>query len=388
MADTVIKVEHLSKTFKLPKDKSRSLKGSLVNILKRRRGYELQHVLRGIDFEVERGEFFGIVGKNGGGKSTLLKLLAGIYTPNAGNITVNGSLTPFIELGVGFNPDLTGRENIYLNGALLGFSRSETNAMYQEIVDFAELERFMDQKLRNYSSGMQVRLAFSIAIKSNSDILLFDEVLAVGDTDFQVKCFNYFKKIKEDKSKTVVLVTHDMAAVQKFCTRALVLSKGKIVTIGDPSEVAVVYQALNFPDKSNKLGAASEKLRLTISKKDTVKNNTYDFGQKLNIDIVWDKELVGVENVGIAIVAQEGNYVFGTNTIVDKVALKPGTRSMSYGVELNLGGGTYVIKGAVFGESDDDTIYFNDTGLTIYVKDSKGWGGVTKLPHNWSSGGN
>jgi len=178
----------------------------------------------------------GVVGRNGSGKSTLLKLLSGIYTPTKGSITVKGKLTPFIELGVGFNPELSGRDNVYLNGALLGFSRAEMGEKYDEIVAFSELERFMDQKLKNYSSGMQVRLAFSIAIQTNTDILVLDEVLAVGDEAFQRKCFDYFKQIKAQK-KTVILVTHDMASVRRFCNRAIMIDNGKVVADGQPEEV-------------------------------------------------------------------------------------------------------------------------------------------------------
>ena len=176
--EVAIKVSHVSKSFKLPHEKSNSVKSIVVNPLKKRT-YERQEVLKDINFEIKKGEFFGIVGRNGSGKSTLLKLLAGIYSPDKGSIQVNGKLTPFIELGVGFNPELTGRENVFLNGALLGFNRKEMSTMYDEIVEFAELEKFMDQKLKNYSSGMQVRLAFSIAIRAKSDILILDEVLAV-----------------------------------------------------------------------------------------------------------------------------------------------------------------------------------------------------------------
>src|SRR6201996_9309255 len=184
MADDIaIKVNHVSKDFKLPHEKNNSIKSAAVNFYKRNKGYEIQNALKDISFEIKKGEFFGIVGRNGSGKSTLLKMLAGIYTPTRGNIQVNGKLTPFIELGVGFNPELTGRENVFLNGALLGFNRKEMDVMYDDIVAFAEIEKFMDQKLKNYSSGMQVRLAFSIATRAQSDILLIDEVLAVGDAD-------------------------------------------------------------------------------------------------------------------------------------------------------------------------------------------------------------
>lgn len=240
--DFAIKVEDINKSFRLPHERQNSLKGALINF--RKRGYEEQHVLKNISFEVKRGEFFGIVGRNGSGKSTLLKLLAGIYESDSGNIHVRGKLTPFIELGVGFSPELTGRENVFLNGALLGFSRTEMLAMYNDIVEFAELERFMDQKLKNYSSGMQVRLAFSIAIRADTDILVLDEVLAVGDEAFQRKCYEYFAELKR-KKKTVILVTHSMDSVQRFCTKAMLLNGGKIVESGNPAKVAGKYLELN-----------------------------------------------------------------------------------------------------------------------------------------------
>ncbi|MEO6109538.1 MAG: ABC transporter ATP-binding protein [Candidatus Saccharimonadales bacterium] len=240
MSNVVLKVEKLNKTFKLPHEAHSGIKQRLVNVLKHKRGYELQHVLKNISFEIEEGDFFGIVGRNGSGKSTLLKLMAGIYTPDTGKVDINGSLVPFIELGVGFNPELTGRENIFLNGALLGFSRKEMKQKYDSIVEFSELERFMDQKLKNYSSGMQVRLAFSIAIRAKGDILLLDEVLAVGDAAFQQKCFDYFEQLKKNK-KTVILVTHDMSAVKRFCNRAILIEDGEIKDSGTPESVADQY---------------------------------------------------------------------------------------------------------------------------------------------------
>ncbi len=250
-----IRVENVAKSFRLPHERSTSVKHVFINIFRSKRKFEKQHVLSDISFDVKKGEFFGIVGRNGSGKSTMLKLLAGIYVPDAGTISVKGSLTPFIELGVGFNPELTGRENVFLNGALLGFNRSEMDTMYNDIVDFAELERFMDQKLKNYSSGMQVRLAFSIAIKVNSDILLLDEVLAVGDAAFQKKCFDYFRKLKKDK-KTVIFISHDMNAVREYCDRAMLIEKGRILTSGSVDKVAQRYTRLflNSARASEELG--------------------------------------------------------------------------------------------------------------------------------------
>lgn len=238
-----IKVDHVSKTFKLPHEKTTSIKSAAINFYKRKPSFEKQQVLDNISFEIKKGEFFGIVGRNGSGKSTMLKMLAGIYSPSKGEITINGRLTPFIELGVGFNPELTGRENVFLNGALLGFNRAEMNALYEEIVEFAELERFMDQRLKNYSSGMQVRLAFSIAIRAQGDILLLDEVLAVGDAIFQQKCFDYFKELKKEK-RTVVLVSHDSNALQQYCDRGVLIENGNLLKQGAIEDIVNEYRDL------------------------------------------------------------------------------------------------------------------------------------------------
>lgn len=288
--EVVIKVDHVSKTFKLPHEKQSSIKGTLISKVRGgKRTFEKQQALNDISFEIKKGEFFGIVGRNGSGKSTLLKLLAGIYSPSEGSIVVNGKLTPFIELGVGFNPELTGRENVFLNGALLGFNRKDMLAMYDEIVSFAELERFMDQKLKNYSSGMQVRLAFSIAIQANSEILILDEVLAVGDEAFQRKCYQYFNELKRQK-KTVVLVTHDMSSVEKFCTHALMLKDGVIQQIGSPQEIATSYQIENSENIEKDYSNGTVKMRdngVAITDIKTYKNakETVHFKHTDNLEI-------------------------------------------------------------------------------------------------------
>ncbi len=238
-----ITVRNIHKTFKLPHERYSGAKQLFVNFFNRNRGYEEQKVLDDISFEIKKGEFFGIVGRNGSGKSTLLKLIAGIYTPDSGLVQVNGSLTPFIELGVGFNHELTGRENVFMNGALLGFSRTEMEGMYDDIVTFAELEKFMDQKLKNYSSGMQVRLAFSIAIRSKSDILLIDEVLAVGDAAFQTKCFDHFYRLKRE-GRTVVFVSHDRGALEKFCDRGILIEEGRMLVSGKMRDVLSQYSQI------------------------------------------------------------------------------------------------------------------------------------------------
>lgn len=276
--DIAVKIDHVSKYFRLPTEATNSLRTLLVNRLRGIKGYKEQHILKDIDFEVEKGDFFGIVGRNGSGKSTLLKIISQIYTPEKGNVTVNGKLVSFIELGVGFNPELTGRENVYLNGAMLGFSRQEIEQMYDEIVEFAELHEFMNQKLKNYSSGMQVRLAFSVAIKARGDVLVLDEVLAVGDEAFQKKCNDYFLE-RRNSGKTTILVTHDMGAVKKYCNKAIYIKEGIIEESGSPEKVAMRYSLDNATRSQQSIReevAPSSKiknLRLNLISKEIIKEN-------------------------------------------------------------------------------------------------------------------
>ncbi|HHJ7299864.1 TPA: ABC transporter ATP-binding protein [Streptococcus pyogenes] len=228
----------------MPTEATKSFRTTLVNRLRGIKGFTEQHVLKDINFDVYKGDFFGIVGRNGSGKSTLLKIISQIYVPEKGQVTVDGKMVSFIELGVGFNPELTGRENVYMNGAMLGFTKDEVDDMYNDIVDFAELHHFMNQKLKNYSSGMQVRLAFSVAIKAQGDVLILDEVLAVGDEAFQRKCNDYFME-RKDSGKTTILVTHDMGAVKKYCNRAVLIEDGLVKAYGEPFDVANQYSVDN-----------------------------------------------------------------------------------------------------------------------------------------------
>lgn len=242
MAKPAITVDNIGKTFRLPHERHFTLKQAALNW--RRKSYESFVALEDVSFEVKTGEFFSIVGRNGSGKSTLLKIMAGIYVPSSGGVTVHGRLTPFIELGVGFNMELSGRDNVFLNGAILGLGHQQVEQKYQEIVDFAELGQFMEQKLKNYSSGMQVRLAFSIAIQAQTDILLVDEVLAVGDAAFQQKCFKVFEDIKR-QGRTVIFVSHDLPTIEQLSDRVLVLERGRNQGIFDPKTAASKYAELN-----------------------------------------------------------------------------------------------------------------------------------------------
>lgn len=245
--DIAISVQNISKTFKIPHEKISSLRGAFVNVFKKNTFEEFQ-ALDNVSFEVKKGEFFGIIGRNGSGKSTLLKILAGIYQTNSGKIAINGLISPFLELGIGFNPELSGRDNIYLNATVLGLSQKQISEKFDSIVAFSELERFIDQKLKNYSSGMQVRLAFSVAIHANRDILLMDEVLAVGDSNFQSKCIAEFIKYR-DLGKTIILVTHDMMTAQKYCDRLMLLRDGKVQVIDAAEKVGKRYIMQNMLDE-------------------------------------------------------------------------------------------------------------------------------------------
>jgi ABC-type polysaccharide/polyol phosphate transport system ATPase subunit len=239
-----LSVSHVSKTFRLPHQQYHTFKERALHPFRKRTFDEL-HAVDDVSVEIAEGEFFGIVGRNGSGKSTLLKCLTGIYEIDEGEIKIAGRLSPFIELGVGFNPDLAARDNAIINAIMLGLTRAQAYERFDKIIEFAELEQFMDLKLKNYSSGMQVRLAFSTAIQVDADTLLMDEVLAVGDASFQRKCFDEFTRLKA-AGKTIVLVTHDMGAVERFCDRAMLLERGRMIDVGDPESIARQYNDLNF----------------------------------------------------------------------------------------------------------------------------------------------
>jgi ABC-type polysaccharide/polyol phosphate transport system ATPase subunit len=243
-AEPAIVVDGVGKTFRLPQQQFSTLKERVLHPL-RSSAYDELRALEDVSVTINKGEFFGIVGRNGSGKSTLLKCLAGIYDLDQGAISITGRLSPFIELGVGFNPDLTARDNVIINAIMLGMSRKQARERFDAVVEFAELEDFLDLKLKNYSSGMNVRLAFATAIQVDTELLLVDEVLAVGDAAFQQKCFEEFQRMK-DAGRTIVFVTHDMSAVERFCDRAMLLEKGRVVNIGDPLQISRAYNELNF----------------------------------------------------------------------------------------------------------------------------------------------
>lgn len=385
--DIAIKVTDLHKDFVLPQHKNTSIKQAVVNIT-RKNGKVTQRVLDGVSFEVNKGDFFGIVGRNGSGKSTLLKLLAGVYSPTSGGIAMNGKLTPFIELGVGFNPELSGRDNVFLNGALLGFTHKQMAEMYEDIVEFAELEQFMDQKLKNYSSGMQVRLAFSIAIKAKNEILIFDEVLAVGDEAFQRKCYDIFEQYKANK-QTVILVTHDMETVRKFCNKAMLISEGKIVEYGDPRSVASKYTQLNQDSIDKNTGDQNSKLTATYLKAEITDSagqaqQSFKLGDQLVVHSSWKGlDTALMESIGINIFKQSGEHITGINSRTAKHAegwKKKGAIDIEFA--LNITPGKYFLLVEIFDNDGKAMDTFQGPHFSVKTQKME-WSGVVELKHKW-----
>lgn len=379
--DVALRVSHVSKDFKLPYEKTSSLKGAVFNTIRRQNGYTLQHVLKDVSFEIKKGDFFGIVGKNGSGKSTLLKIISRIYTPNSGSVEVNGKLVPFIELGVGFNPELTGRENVYLNGAMLGFTKEEIDEMYDDIVDFAELGDFMEQKLKNYSSGMQVRLAFSVAIKSQGDILVLDEVLAVGDEAFQKKCQDYFFEAKREK-KTIILVTHSMSDVRKFCNKAMLIQDGVITKFGLPDDVASAYSDYFLEQQQKAVQKDNEAVRLEHGngirmvdvqvEAEGKETQLLDINQDFTMRIMFDCERDIPNGVfAINLIDQQGRVALATSNKVNssKDTFAKGRHEIAFEIENVLASGDYHVN--IAAASGDDLLLKQSAVYQFQIRKAK-----------------
>jgi ABC-type polysaccharide/polyol phosphate transport system ATPase subunit len=307
-----IQVEDLHKSFRIPTQRVDSLKERVVKPFAPREFREL-HALDGISFEIRQGEFFGIVGRNGSGKSTLLKLLASIYRADAGTIRMAGRLAPFIELGVGFNVELTARENVVLNGVMMGLTPQETRNRLDAVIEFAELGEFVDLKLKNYSSGMLVRLAFSLMMEVDADILLIDEVLAVGDAAFQQKCADAFHEMKA-AGKTIVLVTHEMTTVEQYCDRAMLIDGGTVQHLGDPAEVGRRYLRLNF-ERGTQVGVHAEEteesavrmLDACLRDESGERINSLEYGKdiRIHVELEAKRDLAGID-VGFILCNADG----------------------------------------------------------------------------------
>jgi ABC-type polysaccharide/polyol phosphate transport system ATPase subunit len=348
----VIEVRDVDKTFRIPEHRMDSLKERATHPLTRIEYRELE-ALRDVSFDIHQGEFFGIVGKNGSGKSSLLKILASIYRADRGRVRVAGRLAPFIELGVGFNPELTARENGLLNGVLMGLTRREARRRLGAVIEFAELEEFADLKLKNYSSGMMVRFAFAIMVQADADIMLIDEVLAVGDAAFAQKCMDFFHE-KRDAGKTIVLVTHDMGTVQSLCHRAALLHEGELQFLGAPEDAALRYYRLNFGGKEDGERPIGEDrtvtelnvrvVTATLRDESDAAISNVEQDLPISIDIVFEaaRELLGPIFV-FHVTNEDGVVVFAFETRLEQT-VRPGQRVRVTGsIENRLVAGRYYL---------------------------------------------
>jgi ABC-2 type transport system ATP-binding protein len=383
-----IEVQGVEKTFSIPTHRVDSLKERLTTFNKQ--DFRALHALRDVSFEIERGEFFGIVGRNGSGKSTLLKILASIYAADAGRVRMAGRLAPFIELGVGFNPELTARENVELNGVMMGLTRRDARSRLGAVLEFAELEEFVDLKLKNYSSGMLVRLAFSVMIQSDAEILLIDEVLAVGDASFQQKCADVFHEIR-DSDRTVVFVTHDMSAVEQYCHRAMLLHDGEVTAIGDSGEVARSYLRLNFeqaPGGDADMGGVADVTlaEVWLEGEDGERITNVEKGAAVRFGALLEahREVEG-PSFGFAFTNADGVDVTGFGIGLPKGTpdrLEAGQRvRLSGELENRLAPGRYVVKCWIHREHNIANLILHSPHVLDFVVFGKDGAGVVALDH-------
>jgi ABC-type polysaccharide/polyol phosphate transport system ATPase subunit len=390
-----ISVEGVWKTFRLPHDRPSTLKQRVLHPTRSRAATEL-HALRDVSFDVEQGEFFGIIGRNGSGKSTMLKCLAGIYQPGQGNISVSGRVSPFIELGVGFHPELTALDNVVVNAALLGIPRREAVRRFPDVIRFAELEQFVDLKLKNYSSGMQVRLGFAAAIQAEADIYLVDEVLAVGDARFQEKCFETFRQLKRS-GQTVIYVTHDLGTVERFCDRALLLERGEVQALGPPREVIHAYRRLSFEQEQAERADVDREGTRWGDGRAVIEDAWFEDARGERLQMITQGEPVSLvaricfrESMeepifGTILKNERGDHVFVTNTMFDGIEtgrFEAGERA-DYRVkfEMLLADGRYTASPAVAYQDGQRFADWWEDAVSALVRAERYTSGIVDLPH-------
>ena len=399
-----IEVRGVTKRFRIPMDRTSTLKYRVTHPVSTARYRELLAV-DGVSFEVPEGQFLGIIGANGSGKSTLLKILAGIYRATGGTVVLNGAVSPFLELGVGFNPELTARENVLVNGAILGLSRPELLRRMDGILHFSELEDFADQKLKNFSSGMQVRLAFTVAIQADAAILLMDEVLAVGDARFQAKCFDVFARYKRE-GRTVVLVTHDLSGVDAHCDRAILLDHGRIAAEGPARDVTSIYRRRSGEEVGEDV-AESMAARATaepptrwgtgvvrfqevaLDGGSGDQGSHFETGSPLRLHLELEaRDPVDDLVVGFSVHRPDGELISGTNTQLERLpmpALRPGDRlCLTFAVErLPLLDGVYRLDVAAVSGTTGTNFDWYQKAAHLSVTDVLGRTGLVQFEGAW-----
>ena len=388
-------VEGVSKAFRLPHERVHTLKERALHPFRRGR-YEDLVALKDLTFTVEKGEFFGIVGRNGSGKSTLLKCVAGIYATDAGRILLRGRMATFIELGVGFNPDLTARDNVIINAIMLGLTPAEARYRYDAVIDFSELREFEDLKLKNYSSGMYVRLAFATMVQVDADILVIDEVLAVGDASFQAKCHETLRDIRA-RGRTILFVTHDMSTVEGHCDRAMLLDRGEIVELGDPERVARLYDGLNFgrletnqEDRGRHGDGGAVVVDAWAQDEDGVRTSTVERGRGCSVHVVVEFCERAVDPiVGLTLNGQHVRHLFKTSSVRaagSSGSFEPGERAeLSARFRVPFAPGRYDLTPWVaHGRGDRQLMDHRDALVPITVIGDRYDHGVVEIEHEAS----
>ncbi|KHL92660.1 hypothetical protein QW71_27940 [Paenibacillus sp. IHB B 3415] len=420
-----ISIKNVTKSFKIFTERSATLKDRIVN--RRRNNFQQFFALENVSLEIEKGQTVGFMGRNGSGKSTLLKLLTGIIYPDAGEINVKGKVSSLLELGAGFHPDFTGRENIFMNAAILGLTKKEIKMKLDEIISFSELKEYIDNPVRNYSSGMYMRLAFSVAIMVEPDVLLIDEVLAVGDAAFQQKCMDQLLRMKS-KGTTIVFVSHDLGAMEKLCDRVVWINKGKMMSDGKPKKVIDQYLSFLAEEENERLINESSSARIEAKEEvETIPGLSERKGETESIDILeenrWGNRFVEITEVyftdynhqnkfsfmsednmiikikykgikkvenpifGLAIHTIDQIHCYGTNTFIDyfKIdSIQPKEDGLvKFNIpSLNLCAGTYLVTAAVHDEHGNQ-FDFHDKKFSFKVTSLVNDVGVAKISHTW-----
>lgn len=400
--DIAIEVRNVTKSFKVYLDKGAQLKERLL--FRKRSRYEERKVLRGISFDVKKGEAIGLIGHNGCGKSTTLKLLTRIMYPDEGTIKLKGRVSSLIELGAGFHPDMSGRENIYTNAAIFGLTKKEIDARIKDIVDFSELAEFIDNPVRTYSSGMYMRLAFSVAINVDADVLLIDEILAVGDANFQTKCFNKLKEIKA-QGTTIVIVSHALGQIEQICDRAIWIHEGLIKAEGPPKEIDLEY--LDYMSRKMQEKNKSESDAEEVSEEETGKRwgsgevrikkvrsfaadgseqNTFRTGEDIRLSIDYTvKKPVKDAVFGFGVFDMNGIQCYGTNTRIDKqpdITISESGTAEILMKNVELLAGEYNIDIAIEQGEGIPIDYFRQA-YRIQMISAMGDVGVSRIEHTW-----